>query len=179
LQDFHSFFGIPLWPKSSTFSILSPVDGSLNFCHNGPEWKEEKGKKMQARPTAIELLEAVRQHLTGEILPTVQAPRLRFQTLVAANVLAVVRRELALAEEQSRSEWQRLVDLLATAGDLPSTVSARREAIAILNQRLCRLIEDGAFDDEAGWRQLLAHCQRTAREKLAVSNPGFLQRLEE
>ena len=133
---------------------------------------------MQPRPTVRELLEAVRRHLSGEVLPAIQAPRLRFQTLVAANVLAVLGRELALSAAHSRAEWERLARLLAADGELPATVEARRQQINALNRRLCALIDTGEFDDPERWSQLLAHCHATAREKLAVSNPGFLQRLE-
>lgn len=133
---------------------------------------------MQDRPTAIELLEAVRHHLRDELLPTIETPPLRFQTLVAANVLAVVARELALSGEQSQAEWERLAALLSYPGEMPASEKGRGEEIAALNRRLCQLIESGAFDEGVPWEQLLAHCRATAREKVAVSNPRFLQRLE-
>ena len=134
---------------------------------------------MQDRPTAIELLEAVRQHLTDQVLPAIQAPRLRYQTLVAANVLAITARELAATDEHTRLEWERLTRLLGHQGEMPVAVAARREEIAALNRRLCHQIDAGDFDRPDKWQQLLAHCQTTAREKVAVSNPRFLQRVIE
>lgn len=49
---------------------------------------------MSERPTAAELSEAILEFLGGEILPTVDDPRLRFRTLVAMNALSIVYREL-------------------------------------------------------------------------------------
>ena len=49
---------------------------------------------MTDRPTAPELVEAVTEFLAGEVLPTVEDPRLRFRTLVALNALGMVYREL-------------------------------------------------------------------------------------
>ncbi|MGE5690934.1 MAG: hypothetical protein ACM33B_10305 [Pseudomonadota bacterium] len=49
---------------------------------------------MTDRPTAPELVEAVTEFLAGEMLPTVEDPRLRFRTLVALNALGMVYREL-------------------------------------------------------------------------------------
>lgn len=61
----------------------------------------------------------------------------------------------------------------------PTTARARQEAIAGLSQRLCGLIDAGAFDEAERWQQLPDHCREIAREKVAVSNPGLLQRVEE
>jgi aminoglycoside phosphotransferase (APT) family kinase protein len=46
------------------------------------------------RPTAPELIEAVFEFLSGELLPTLDDHRLKFRTLVAMNALAIARREL-------------------------------------------------------------------------------------
>ncbi len=56
---------------------------------------------MSKRPTAQELAEAIEEFLSGEILPTVADPRLRFRTLVALNALghrAARAREAAAGE---------------------------------------------------------------------------------
>src|SRR5262249_48838695 len=47
------------------------------------------------RPTASELLEAVREFLTGQVMPA-STGQLAFHARVAANVLAIVARELEL-----------------------------------------------------------------------------------
>ena len=51
------------------------------------------------RPTAIELVDAVRELLTDELLDAVDG-RLRFQVRVAANALAMVGRELELGDDR-------------------------------------------------------------------------------
>ena len=45
---------------------------------------------MNDRPTAAELLDAVRHFLETDLLPGLADARQRFQTLIAANVLAAV-----------------------------------------------------------------------------------------
>jgi hypothetical protein len=52
------------------------------------------------RPTAPELVEAVFEFLSGELLPTLDDHRMKFRTLVAMNALAIARREL-----DSEAEW--------------------------------------------------------------------------
>jgi len=46
------------------------------------------------RPTALELLEAVTEFLSGEVLPTMTEHRMKFRTLVALNALGIAYREL-------------------------------------------------------------------------------------
>ncbi|KKK50539.1 hypothetical protein LCGC14_3124020, partial [marine sediment metagenome] len=53
---------------------------------------------MQDRPTYDELLAAVERFLSQEIVPNTEGAR-RFHARVAANVLGIVRRELALEAE--------------------------------------------------------------------------------
>ena len=63
---------------------------------------------MPDRPTAPELVEAVFEFLSTEVLPTVDDHRLKFRTLVAMNALGIARRELEasstllLTQEQAR-----------------------------------------------------------------------------
>jgi hypothetical protein len=47
------------------------------------------------RPNARELIEAVREFVERELLPTLDDHRLRFRTLVALNALGIAERELA------------------------------------------------------------------------------------
>lgn len=133
---------------------------------------------MQDRPSAPELIAAVRRHLSEEVLPALRDPGLRFRTLVAANVLAIVSRELEMAEQQAPAEWRRLAALVGRSGSPPAAHSEQVEEIAEMNETLCRQIEAGAFDDPQPWSALLNHCRQTAREKLAVANPRFLERIE-
>ena len=63
---------------------------------------------MQDRPTLPELLDAVRGFISDEVLPTLHDHRLRFRSLVAANLLDMMRRELALEPGILRREHERL-----------------------------------------------------------------------
>lgn len=49
---------------------------------------------MPDRPTALELIEAVTEFLSTEVLPSTKDQRLRFRTLVALNALGIASREL-------------------------------------------------------------------------------------
>jgi HAMP domain-containing protein len=49
---------------------------------------------MSDRPTAAELIEAVSEFLSTEVLPAASDHRLKFRTLVALNALAIASREL-------------------------------------------------------------------------------------
>jgi hypothetical protein len=131
---------------------------------------------MHDRPSVVELIEAAQRHLAQEVAPALAEPRLRFRTLVAANVLAIAGRELTQAEAQAAAEWQRLADLLNRRGKRPEGPRQQWDEIAAMNREVCRQIEAGLYDQPADWQLLLEHCRQTAEEKLAVANPGFLER---
>ncbi len=69
---------------------------------------------MSDRPTAAELIEAVSEFLSAEVLPAATDHRLKFRTLVALNALAIAQRELAasgnlsLGTEELRELAQRI-----------------------------------------------------------------------
>jgi len=131
---------------------------------------------MNDRPSAVELVAAARMHLEKEVLPALAEPRLRFQTLVAANVLLIVERELALAESQLDAEWERLNALERSGPARPSSLEARREALAARRRALCERIRRGELDKGEAQRALFQHLRRTVEDKLRVANPRFLAR---
>jgi Domain of unknown function (DUF6285) len=53
---------------------------------------------MPDRPTALELIEAVTEFLSTEVLPAAADHRQRFRTLVALNALGIAYRELQSGE---------------------------------------------------------------------------------
>ena len=74
---------------------------------------------MHGRPTARELLEAVREFLTNDVMPATEG-RVSFHARVAANVVAIVERELAQpARPWGGTDWASLArtvrDRLAVA----------------------------------------------------------------
>ena len=79
---------------------------------------------MSERPTAEELAEAIEEFLAGEILPTLDDPRLRFRTLVALNALGILRRELTGLPPVDDGELRELAERIR-AGDVPAGTLAR------------------------------------------------------
>ena len=76
---------------------------------------------MSDRPTAPELVEAVREFLEREILPALADHRLKFRTLVALNALGIAERELAgtgAPDPLTASELGELARRIR-AGDVP------------------------------------------------------------
>jgi Domain of unknown function (DUF6285) len=137
---------------------------------------------MQDRPTAPELIAAVREFLQSEILPAISDQRLRFRTLVAGNVLSIVERELAHEEHLLRDEWARLVALdstLAEPAQLPTDLSGLRDDVQARTVALCVAIRAGAAD--AGpWRAaVVEHVRRSVAQKLLVNNPKYLERVRD
>jgi Domain of unknown function (DUF6285) len=128
-------------------------------------------------PTAAELIAAARMQLEQQVIPNIAEPRLRFQTLVAANVLAIVERELAAAEAQLAAAWRRAANLHGDAADQPEG-EMLRAAVAAQSRRLCEDIRAGVYDDRPGRQALLTHLRRTAEEELSVANPRFLERVK-
>ena len=131
---------------------------------------------MYDHPTAAELIAAARMQLEQQVIPSIAEPRLRFQTLVAANVLAIVERELAAGEAYLAAAWQRAADLQGDAADQPAGEMLRAD-VASQARRLCEDIRAGIYDDRLRHQALLAHLRRTAEEELAVANPRYLERV--
>ncbi len=115
---------------------------------------------MQDRPTAPELLEAVAEYLFAELRPEVPREQ-RFKLLVAANVCAVVARELRAGDAPDREDAALFAELLG--GEVTDT----REAAAELAKRLRAGELDDRLDELAP--RLAEHVQR----KLGVARPGY------
>ena len=113
-----------------------------------------------SKPDATLLLDAAIDYLERELSPTLTGYH-RFQCRVTLNVLAQVRRELALAPAQSEAERARLVALLGHAGE-------RDE----LSRELAARIRRGevALDDPA----LLEHLRLSLVEALRINNPKWI-----
>ena len=80
---------------------------------------------MPDRPAAPELIEAVFEFLSGELLPTIDDHRLRFRTLVAMNALAIARRELEAGDEGMGEDELRELARRIRAGDVDEALHAR------------------------------------------------------
>ena len=115
---------------------------------------------MQDRPTAADLLDSVAEYLFAELRP--EAPReQRFKVLVAANVCAVVAREIRAGEEPDRQDLALFAELIGT------DVGDSRAAAAELSKR----IRSGEFDDRIS--ELASRLEEHVRRKLEIARPGY------
>jgi hypothetical protein len=125
---------------------------------------------MQDRPTAEELVRAVQEHLEREVLPNLDNPKLRFQTLVAANVLAIVERELAHGERAARAELAGLRALQGAGGaPEPAGLAEVHEEIRRRTRSLCEAIRKG----EPPSPEVRDHVRKVTLAKLAIANPAY------
>ena len=106
------------------------------------------------RPTAAELVEAVREFLERDVFPALEG-RVQFHTRVAINALGMVERELTLG---------------------PAQDDAHRAALASLGvadeRALAAAIRDGSLDDRHD--AVIDVVRATVRAKLEVANPKYL-----
>src|SRR4051812_22478908 len=109
---------------------------------------------MQDRPTAAELVQAVREFLERDVMDATEG-RVQFHTRVAINALRMVERELAEGAVMA-AEHQARLDVLGAADDAALAVAIR----------------EGAFDDR--WDEVMVAVYESVIEKLRVANPGHL-----
>ncbi len=104
-------------------------------------------------PTAVELLDAVREFLAAEVMAATDG-RTRFHARVAANVVAMVGREIALGPRQ-QAEYTGLLARLGVASDA----------------ELADAIRAGELDGRADEVRTVVRAAVAA--KLAVAHPGY------
>ncbi len=125
---------------------------------------------MNDRPTAVELLGAVRRFLEREVVPALEGPR-RYHARVAANVVGVVAREIEVEEQQLGAEWERLGRLLGRVEPPPAGCDTLRSAVRAGTEEIARRIRAGEADS-GPWRDaLIVHLRATVADKLDVARP--------
>ncbi len=107
------------------------------------------------RPTASELIEAVREFLERDVLAATEG-RVQFHTRVAIRVLATVERELAGADQAAAEHQLRLESLGFTS-----------------DEELGAAIRAGVLDDRMA--EVRAAVFASVVEKLRVANPDYLE----
>lgn len=117
----------------------------------------------EQHPSALDLIDAAREHLATKVLPAITDPRLRFETLVATHVLGVASRELSRGPEMT-AEIERGRSALPGA---PADDAA-----------LCARIDEGRYDGAAEGEALRAWLQARAELSLFAWNPLFLMRVK-
>jgi hypothetical protein len=129
------------------------------------------------RPTGPELLRAVERFLEQEVVPRLEGPR-RYHARVAANLVAMVAREIETEEAHLQSEWERLGSLLGLREQRPAQRDELRDAVRERTRALADRIQRGDADRGAWREELIAHLRRTVADKLAVSKPPRATREE-
>ena len=114
----------------------------------------------QGPPSAGQLLEAVRDWLSQSVRPIASGP-LAFQARVAANLLQIVERELALGPASDAAEHARLERLLK-----------RSDSLDALNAELLERIRSDRLAD-IDRAALMNHLRETVAAKLAIANPRY------
>ena len=105
------------------------------------------------RPSAAELVAAVREFIEGDVSAATEG-RVRFHARVAANVLAMVERELTVGVDQANAHAERLARLgVSSDAELVSAIRA------------------GEFDSRHD--ELLAELGDAVADKLSVANPRY------
>jgi len=126
---------------------------------------------VQDRPTAAELLDA----LAGFLRDRAQHARdrwERFQFLVAANSLSILKREAEQEEDAILAEWERLEALLGPE-PLPLRFRDRVARLRERNAELCEAIRAGRFDGERE-QELKRHLYLTVVDKVRIASPNEL-----
>ena len=117
---------------------------------------------MQDRPTAPELLDSVAEYLFGELRPEVPREQ-RFKVLVAANLCAVIARELSAGDRPDAEDTALFGELLGESHDDVRTAAAE----------LSRRLRSGELDDRLA--ELAPRLEEHVRRKLAIARPGYDQ----
>jgi hypothetical protein len=115
---------------------------------------------MQDRPTAPELLESVAEYLFSELRPEVPREQ-RFKVLVAANLCAVVAREIRAGDQPDQEDLELFNELLG------HQVDDAHAAAAELSIRL----RSGELDDRID--ELAPRLEEHVRRKLEIARPGY------
>ena len=127
---------------------------------------------MQDRPTAPELLEALAEMLFTDVREWVPRDK-RFQILVAANVCAVVARELRAGREPTAADiglFERLAARYEAAEAIRSDAELQGEAMRGAGE-LARELRAGELDDDLP--AVLNALRDHVRRKLEVARPGY------
>jgi Domain of unknown function (DUF6285) len=123
----------------------------------------------QDRPDAPELLDAVAEFLFADVREWAP-PDKRFVTLVAANVCAVVARELRAGEDPSRADVALFNEMLGAEPGEPADPDVERAARDAARD-LARRIREGDFDTEM--EETAARLREHVRRKLVIARPGY------
>jgi hypothetical protein len=124
----------------------------------------------QDRPDAAELLDAVAEYLFGELRPEVPRDQ-RFKVLVAANLCAVVAREIRAGEGPTREDLALFRELLGEGREMPGDREALARETRQAAEELAKRLRSGELDDRL--EELTPRLAEHVRRKLKVARPGY------
>ncbi len=151
-----------LAPDAAEEAAVAPPPPAATAAAAAGKANNHNSHRAYGRPTAPELVEAVREFLSGTVMDATEG-RVRFHARVAANVLGIVERELALGPAHAEAYARGLAALgVASTAELGAAIRAGRF--------------DGGEADDRYRRdaELWAFLAATARDRLAVANPKHL-----
>ena len=120
----------------------------------------------QDRASAEELLGGVEAFLRKDVLPQLSGASI-YKCRVAANILSIVQRELALGDKADSAELQGLQSLLGREGEGGDSAAQLDD----LNAELCASIRSGKLDGQRA--AVMSHVRTNLQDKLAIANPKY------
>lgn len=130
---------------------------------------------MNDQPSAVELLRTVETFLEEQVVGALSGPA-KFHARVAANVVAIVAREIETEEGHLAAEWQGQAGLLDDDAPPPMEREALRAALRARNEQLVARIRAGEGDSGPFREDLLAHLRTVVDAKLEVARPPRVAR---
>jgi len=123
---------------------------------------------VQQPPTAAELLATVMEVLSDDVVPALSGP-VQHNARVAANLVAIVERELRLGGDAATREQAAIATLL---DEVSGDTTNRDLDLATLREKLAAELRRGLADDEVTdervWHALMA----VVRDDLTIAKPG-------
>jgi len=131
---------------------------------------------MRDHPTGDELLATARKLLRETLLPALP-PERRHDALMIANAMAIAARQLERGDDPERRELAALATLLGDGYAASADEGlGLRAALVAANRELARRLREGAGDPGQAQRlALFAHLRSVARQRVAESNPKYLE----
>lgn len=125
----------------------------------------------QDRPDAAELLDALAEFLYADVREW--APReKRFEVLVAANLCAILGRELRAGREPLEDDLALLGDLLGAEPPVTELSDAElRDAVRATEAELARRLRAGELDGRL--EEVASRLAEHVRRKVEVARPGY------
>jgi len=145
------------------WDLLRLIAGGPGTEPEAPASPQQERPTLQDRPSAAELLEAVREFLEHDVATATEG-RTAFHARVAVNALGIVERELVLGPSVDAPVIERLARLLDRSG-------TPTELVADLAAR----IRDGSLDNPSGQvgDEVVEIVRDVVAAKLAVANPRY------